>query len=906
MTARNIERSNVIDVSGTSNESLLTKYQNKDCWLCWRYEQDDDAEKPRKVPVDLNTFRKVDATDSAVWTDYNSVHTSNGQANSDVTGLGIALEFGDLAGIDLDNCRDPETGDTEDWAIDIVETLDSYAEVSPSGTGLHVLVKGALPEDARNRQKDVPSTLSRFDEAEIEIYDSVRYFTFTGDHIEDTPTSIKSRPSELLDIHDEYVDEEDDKSESLVPEPEADLNLNDEDLIKKAKNAENGDSFERLWDGDTSAYNNDHSRADMALMQHLAYWTQCNPTRMERLFSHSGLGQRDKWRDRDDYRNRTIQKAIDNCHEVYRPQNEDGVNNGAKRVESGPSLVKRDEGYFKKRRDEDGEVCYEMVSNFHLEVNAYLVDENGSEQVDLTVRPCLCTENEYETVVPFTVFNETRKFRQEVVTGRTTIFEGGIRELNALRQIVAIQEAPTRYATEKIGIQDGEIVTPQGILGVENPTFRYVEQGTALERKYNLDTIGDYDEDEVARILELLPEIRRKERGLLVLGWWYGSLFAPQIRNEEGELPALTITGEAGAGKTALLQLLSQLFGLSPEPASPKTTRFSLIRHMSATTNIPVWFDEYKPSEMAKYEQDNFHDLFRKHTRGIEITRGQKDQSEKSYSLTAPIVLSGEQQIQGNAEQRRAIRVRLKKVHEETKQEWSELIGESAEISQEVVHFEGHDYSQHARAVWELLTEIDDDEFKKTWQSGKESVYKTLSQAGKTDLEPLERVSLTMVKFGLAVFQLLSSQVDADPDITDEDIEKAMEYVMRESGQQERTSHVEEFLQLAESAARAGEIDEGVHYSVVSSRGADNDELCLRLPDVHGEVSRYLRERDINADFFDSHKDYRERLRELSDKGRLVTETSKVHRDLNRCVAFDLEQLDEELSDFEADMFTSS
>jgi hypothetical protein len=250
--------------------------------------------------------------------------------------------------------------------------------------------------------------------------------------------------------------------------------------------------------------------------------------------------------------------------------------------------------------------------------------------------------------------------------------------------------------------------------------------------------------------------------------------------------------------------------------------------------------------------------------------------------------------------------VRLKKGHEETKQEWSELIGESAEISQEVVHFEGHDYSQHARAVWELLTEIDDDEFKKTWQSGKESVYKTLSQAGKTDLEPLERVSLTMVKFGLAVFQLLSSQVDADPDITDEDIEKAMEYVMRESGQQERTSHVEEFLQLAESAARAGEIDEGVHYSVVSSRGADNDELCLRLPDVHGEVSRYLRERDINADFFDSHKDYRERLRELSDKGRLVTETSKVHRDLNRCVAFDLEQLDEELSDFEADMFTSS
>lgn len=903
MTANNIIHSNVIDVSDICNESLLTKYQNRDCWLCWRYEENDDAEKPRKVPVNPSTGEMADATDSAVWTDYETAHAFHEGGESDTAGLGIALGFEDLVGVDLDNCRDPETGDTEDWAIAIVETLDSYAEVSPSGTGLHVLVEGAIPEDARNRQKDVPSTLSRFDEAEIEIYDSVRYFTFTGDHVEGTPTSIKSRPSELLDIHDEYVGEEDDKSESSVPEPEADLNLDDEELLERAKNAENGDSFKRLWDGDTSAYDDDHSRADMALMQHLAYWTRCDPTRMERLFSQSGLGRRDKWRDRDDYRNRTIQKAIKNCTEVYTPQNEDSEDDNPKQVGESRTLIERDGGYFDERTADDGEVYYEKVSNFHLDVNAYVVDKNGDEQVDLTVQPCLDAENEYEVVVPFTVFNETRKFRQKVVTGRTTIFEGGIRELNALRQIVATQDAPTRYRTKKIGLQGGEIVTPEGVLGVDNPTFRYVEQGTALERKYNLDAIGDYDEDEVARILELLPEIRRKERGLPVLGWWYGSLFAPYIRSTEGELPALTITGEAGAGKTALLQLLSQLFGLNPEPASPKTTRFSLIRHMSATTNVPVWFDEYKPSEMTKYEKDNFHDLFRKHTRGVDVTRGRKDQSEESYSLTAPIVLSGEQQIQGNAEQRRAIRVRLKKTHEETKQAWSELTGESVETSQGFVHPEGCDYSQHVRAVWELLTEVDEEEFESAWQSAKESVYETLSQAGKTDLEPLEVVSLIMVKFGLAVFQLLASRVDADPDITDGDIEQAMKYVIDTSGQQERTSHVEEFLQLVESTARAGQIKKEVHYDVIENRGVNNDELCLKLPDVHAEVSRYLREREINTDFFDSHRDYRERLRELQEKEQFVTDTSKVHRELNRCVAFDLEQLEKELNDFEAETF---
>jgi hypothetical protein len=247
--------------------------------------------------------------------------------------------------------------------------------------------------------------------------------------------------------------------------------------------------------------------------------------------------------------------------------------------------------------------------------------------------------------------------------------------------------------------------------------------------------------------------------------------------------------------------------------------------------------------------------------------------------------------------------VRLKKAHEDTKQAWSELTGESVETSQGFVHPEGCDYSQHARAVWKLLTEVDEEEFESAWQSAKESVYETLSQAGKTDLEPLEIVSLTMVKFGLAVFQLLASRVDADPDITDIDIEQAMKYVIDGSGQQERTSHVEEFLQLIESTARAGQVKKEVHYDVIENRGANNDELCLKLPDVHAEVSRYLRERDINADFFDSHKDYRERLRELQEKEQFVTDTSKVHRELNRCVAFDLEQLDKELNDFEAGTF---
>jgi len=85
-----------------------------------------------------------------------------------------------IVGVDLDDCRDPETGDVDDAALDIIGRLDSYTEVSPSGTGYHVLITGELP-DGRNRR------------GSVELYDTARFFTVTGDHVERTPTRVARR-----------------------------------------------------------------------------------------------------------------------------------------------------------------------------------------------------------------------------------------------------------------------------------------------------------------------------------------------------------------------------------------------------------------------------------------------------------------------------------------------------------------------------------------------------------------------------------------------------------------------------------------------------------------------------------------------------------------------------------------
>ncbi len=96
--------------------------------------------------------------------------------------------------------------------------------------------------------------------------------------------------------------------------------LSDEVLLQKARNAANGEKFRKLFDeGDISDHDNDHSSADFALMLMLAFWSNRDPEQMEALFSESALGQREKWTGREDYRERTIRKAITDCKDVYTP-----------------------------------------------------------------------------------------------------------------------------------------------------------------------------------------------------------------------------------------------------------------------------------------------------------------------------------------------------------------------------------------------------------------------------------------------------------------------------------------------------------------------------------------------------------------------------------------------------------
>ncbi|MXR43121.1 hypothetical protein GRX01_17470 [Halobaculum sp. WSA2] len=300
-------------------EAIPETLRERDQWVCWREEERDG--KPTKIPVTPGAGGFASATESETWASFGAALDYTETEYAD--GVGFVFTDDDpIVGVDLDDCRDPETDDVDDAALDIIRRLDSYTEVSPSGTGYHVLITGELP-DGRNRR------------GSVELYDTARFFTVTGDHVERTPTRVARRQDAVTAIHREYVQdtERDTASESeqrggadprspTTDAADVDVDLEDEDLLEKARNASNSEKFERLWNGNTVGYDS-QSEADMALCCLLAFWTGGDQTQMEQLFRQSGL-IREKWdevhyADGSTYGEKTIERAIATTSEFYDP-----------------------------------------------------------------------------------------------------------------------------------------------------------------------------------------------------------------------------------------------------------------------------------------------------------------------------------------------------------------------------------------------------------------------------------------------------------------------------------------------------------------------------------------------------------------------------------------------------------
>ena len=327
--------------TGNFSENIPQFFKDAQNWVCWRFLEVNG--RRTKPPTDAQG-RKVSVTDPKNFMSFGDALAAY-QGNDALDGIGFALTpDAGLCCIDLDHCFNEGRLLTQAWMV-LRDLGPTYVERSPSGEGLHVWIKASLPNGMGGRRFKTP------DGAEVEIYNHGRFLTMTGNRFEvagyphhpqveakqaevealisrleaarQTPPpaapSAPQRPATSPTVGQAPPPVDGGQARPLAggwqsvaldygPPTNDDLYI----LHRMMNHPDKGEKITRLWRGEATAtdYHGDDSGADMALLNHLAFWTRGDARSMCRLFTASKMGERDKWR-REDYARRTIARALE-------------------------------------------------------------------------------------------------------------------------------------------------------------------------------------------------------------------------------------------------------------------------------------------------------------------------------------------------------------------------------------------------------------------------------------------------------------------------------------------------------------------------------------------------------------------------------------------------------------------
>lgn len=287
-------------------------------WVLWKLEEVDG--RMTKVPYQTSG-KKASSTNPSHWTDYQTaINAVNGVVNENG---GVGFMFANnVMGVDLDGAHDKSTGEIKQWAADIIDAFgdDVYVEVSPSGTGLHIFFFGkkTIPDSKFNLNPAIG-----YGKAAIEIYDTARFFTVTGQAYFENTGGL--RECDLAPVCELFYKL---KAEHPVPKSEKSEKAGVADTLTSGEGVQpvwagtfrcskydifmqgEGDPLAKpftISNGIGSLTYPSHSEADMAFATVLAIFHDGDAEKMSHDFRNSQSMYREKW---DRLEVKTIAKAI--------------------------------------------------------------------------------------------------------------------------------------------------------------------------------------------------------------------------------------------------------------------------------------------------------------------------------------------------------------------------------------------------------------------------------------------------------------------------------------------------------------------------------------------------------------------------------------------------------------------
>lgn len=285
---------------------IPTELKHLKQWCIWKYEHRQG--KKTKVPYSIDN-QMAKSNDERTWADYESARAAYQTHKAD--GLGFFFKE-PYMGIDIDDIAEEierfKRNDIADNLIfEMYESLKSYAEYSPSGTGIHIIIKGSVP-GARRRK------------ANVEMYDSGRFFTMTGNSL-GKYTEVNEPNERTIDrLYRKYVGEQ-----TVIQMPNLDHgvthDLNESEIVARILNSKQADLFKKFMNDGWQELYASQSEADMSFANLLAFWCARDFTKMDSLFRQSSLmrGKWDERRGKTTYGEGTLYKAINEIQSVYTP-----------------------------------------------------------------------------------------------------------------------------------------------------------------------------------------------------------------------------------------------------------------------------------------------------------------------------------------------------------------------------------------------------------------------------------------------------------------------------------------------------------------------------------------------------------------------------------------------------------
>ncbi|WP_342550939.1 phage/plasmid primase, P4 family [Lysinibacillus sp. FSL M8-0216] len=537
-------------------------------WCCFKLQPRED--KMTKIPVSAYDGSLAKSNDENTWSDFETALEAIEKFNLD--GLGFFFKA-PYFGIDIDGVKEEiERFHKDDHDNNIVsEFIDmmcSYSEISVSGTGIHIIAKGELPEGARRR-------------GNIEMYDSGRFFVMTGNQIGVYTRVEDDEFNKINYLHNKYL------HKPKVPESRNETNASygtkftEDELINIATKSKIGGRFQVFMNGGWEQFYNSQSEADMSFCNDLAFWTNCDYTMMDSIFRRSSL-MRDKW-DREQnsstYGDETLRKAITDCTNTFDPEPRKDGESDVFSLEGNTKKVERkyysfdDTGNAQRLRDAYGDhIRYSYIRKnwYYYDGKIWQIDQEGMIKmlVDKTVEKM---KNEALFIPEGVDEEEVRNnFIKHIKATRSS--KGKTNMLKETEHLTSVKPSQFDSDIDLFNVQNGYLDLKTSTL-MEHDKSKYF---TKISNVEFTDKIG------CSLWLEFLDQIFDGDKALID---YMQRAVGYSLSGSTQEQMMFILYGNGRNGKSVFLDIITEMFGSYATNIQPQTI---MVKQQSSGANSDI------------------------------------------------------------------------------------------------------------------------------------------------------------------------------------------------------------------------------------------------------------------------------------------------------------------------------